>query len=213
MIGPETRQSLILNLRDPSHHEAWEEFVDVYSPLVYRLAIGKGLQHADAADLCQEVLAAVGRSISRFDPDRSKGSFRGWLFRIARNLIINVMTRSRETRGSGDSAVQRLLEDVVDQASLSGPCSAASEGSAEAIQFDLEYQREVFRWAADRVREKVETRTWKAFWMTAVEGKSAVEVATILDQPSGTVRVARCRVLGRIKREVEKFDVESDAAN
>ena len=198
MPGPETRPSLILNLRDPEHHEAWEEFVAIYQPLVYRLAISKGLQHADANDLCQDVLATVGRSIGRFDPDPSKGSFRGWLFRIARNLMINVLTRSRETRGSGDSAIQRMLEDVAD------------ESSAEATRFDLEYHRESFQWAADRVRDQIETHTWKAFWMTAVEGKSAAEVAKILGKPSGTVRVARCRVLGRIKREVEKLEFANE---
>ncbi len=194
MPGPETRPSLILRVRDPQHHEAWEEFVAIYQPLIYRLAVKKGFQHADANDLCQEVLAAVGKSIDRFDPDPEKGAFRGWLSRITRNLMINVLTRDRQTRGSGDSAVMQLLEQQADH-----DCE-------EATCFDMEYERAVFHWASDRVRQHVEESTWKAFWMTAVDGLAAEKVATVLGKSAGSVRVARCRVLARIKREVDRIE-------
>ncbi len=198
MSDPATRVSLILKIRDASHHEAWEEFVAIYQPLIYRLAVNKGFQHADANDLCQDVLAAVGKSIDRFDPHREEGSFRGWLFRIARNLMINVLTRTKETRGSGDSGIQRLLEQQADVS------------SAEATRFDIEYHREVFQWAAERVRETVDAGTWEAFWRTAVENRTVSEVATALQKKIGTVRVARCRVLARIKREVKFFETKHE---
>lgn len=46
---------------------------------IERLARRRGLQHADARELVQEVLVAVAGAIERFDPDQSKESFRGWL--------------------------------------------------------------------------------------------------------------------------------------
>ena len=60
MEGPETRQSLLLRLKDATQQEAWQEFVDIYEPLVYRLARKRGLQHADAMDISQEVFSADG---------------------------------------------------------------------------------------------------------------------------------------------------------
>ena len=49
MISPsETRLSLIARLSDHDDVAAWEEFVAIYVPLLYRLARQKGLQHADA---------------------------------------------------------------------------------------------------------------------------------------------------------------------
>ena len=63
------------SLCDPASEEAWSEFAGVYRPLVIRVARAKGLQHADAEDLAQDVLATVGRAIESFDPD-ADGSFR-----------------------------------------------------------------------------------------------------------------------------------------
>ena len=44
---PDTRASLILRLPDASDVEAWNEFVEIYRPIVYRVARKKGLQHAE----------------------------------------------------------------------------------------------------------------------------------------------------------------------
>ena len=72
--------------------------------------------------------------------------------------------------------------------------------------FGLEYQQEVFRWAARRVRQQFEEDTWRAFWLTGVDGESIKEVAKLLGKTPGAVRIARCRVLARIKQEVVRFD-------
>jgi RNA polymerase sigma-70 factor (ECF subfamily) len=66
---PETRPSLIRRLRDSGDAEAWQEFVAIYQPLVYRLARGKGLQDADAQELVQDVMIAVSGAVENWVPD------------------------------------------------------------------------------------------------------------------------------------------------
>lgn len=56
MVVPDTRHSLLMRLTDASDVSAWDEFVAIYEPLVYRLARRKGLQDADAQEVVQEVM-------------------------------------------------------------------------------------------------------------------------------------------------------------
>lgn len=193
MQGPETRASLIVRLQHPTEDAAWEEFCSLYRPLIVRVARAKGLQHADAEDLAQDVLAVVRKSIARFDP-QAAGSFRGWLRTITRNLVVNQLTRSKGPIGSGDSQMLALLHQL----------PASDEPTATL--FDMELRRIRFRAAAETLRPQFNEPTWLSFWLTAVEGQSIAEVARQLGKTPGAVRMARCRVLSRLREKVNEFD-------
>jgi RNA polymerase sigma-70 factor (ECF subfamily) len=190
---PSTRASLLLRLRDPQDQEAWEEFVSLYEPVIYRLLRRKGLQDADAREVMQELFLAVSRSIERFDPARERGSFRGWLRRVARNLVINWMKRSeRRTVAAGGSNLQALLDQLP---TADGP---------ESAEFDRELRQALFQRAAQQVRGEVQEATWQAFWQTSIDGTAPAEAARKLGMTVGAVRVARCRVLARLRAAVTK---------
>ena len=198
--SPATRQSLLVRLRNPRDGQAWAEFVAIYTPLIDRVARANGLQRADAADLAQEVFRAVAGAIDRFDPDPARGSFRSWLFRIARNLVVNLLAARRiRPLATGDSDVQEMLERV-----------PAPDG-AETAFFDLEYRRRVFVWAADQVRGEFRQSTWQAFWLTAVEGQAPRAAAQASGISVGAVYIARSRVMARLKSIIEQVEGESDS--
>jgi DNA-directed RNA polymerase specialized sigma24 family protein len=64
----------------------------------------------------------------------------------------------------------------------------------------------LFRWAADRVKKSVKEPTWKAFWMTADEDKSAETAANELGLTTGAVYIARSRMLARLRDEIQKWE-------
>jgi RNA polymerase sigma factor (sigma-70 family) len=197
-MEPTTRRSLVLRLRNLDDEAAWAEFVDVYEPLILRLAQRKGLQEADARDLCQDVFRAVAVAIDRWDPDPAKGRFRAWLFRIARNLLVNFLARERRwPRGSGRTSVQDLLD-----------AQPATDAGADA-EFVAEFRRRAFRWAAQKVKNEFTESTWQAFWKTGVENRPVSEVAAELGLSPGAVYIARSRVLARLRERVEQLTEET----
>lgn len=189
-IAPETHPSLLIRLRDPSDDAAWTQFVEIYEPLIYRLVRRCGLQDADARDVAQQVLMKIVAHVKQWDPRRSRGSFRAWLAVVARNLAINLLVQhARHPRGSGDSRVQSQLNE----------CAARPIESAE---YQREYRRQVFRWAAQRTRHEFQPATWDAFWLTCVGGSSIHETADRLKLSIGSVYVARSRCMARLRAVV-----------
>jgi RNA polymerase sigma-70 factor (ECF subfamily) len=191
---PETRASLILRLPDAADARAWDDFMVVYAPLVYRLARRHGLQPADSDDLVQDVLAAVAKSVETWLNRDDRGPFRAWLLRIAKNHTMNALTRHKyRPTGTGDSSMAQWLAQ---QPSSNG----------DASQFDLEYRRELFHWAAERVREEVTDRTWQAFWRSTIDEQSIAAVAEQLQMSVGSVYIARSRVMARLRELVRNCE-------
>jgi RNA polymerase sigma-70 factor (ECF subfamily) len=188
---PDTRLSLLVRIRDLQDQHAWSQFVDVYGPVVYGFARRRGFQEADASDLTQEVMRAVAAVASRLAYDPRKGSFRGWLYTVARNKMHDFLAaRGRQCPGSGDTGVQAALEEL----------AAPQEESL----WEEEYQRQLLHWAADRVRGSFEDSTWQAFWQLAVEGKSGKEAALALGLTLAATYMAKSRVLARLKEEIHQ---------
>ncbi len=173
--------------------QAWSQFVDEYSPLIYLWCRNCDLQPADALDVSQQVFQAVSRSITSFSRRSGNGSFRGWLFIVTINLIRNYLTRTlRGPRPQGGTSIQiRLLQepDLVDEESLS---AVPSSDEASSIQSIL-----------DTARSSFDDRTWQCFWLVAMEGHSAVEVAAQFGMQPAAVRQAKYRVTQRLRRDLK----------
>jgi len=197
--SPLTRASLLVQIRDGSNHAAWQEFVSLYGPVVYGFARKRGLQDADAADLMQDVFRSISTAIGRLDYNPNQGTFRGWLFTVTRNKIVNFLAARRiRPRGSGDTTTNQLL-------------NAQPDGEDGDDAWELEYQRRMAALAMDRIKSEFQEATWQAFWLTAVEGLAAAEAAKQVRLSPGAIYVAKSRVLARLKEEVEALRQQEEA--
>ena len=191
---PETRASLILRLRNAEDMSAWEEFTEIYEPVVFRVARRRGLQAADAENLVQEVLLSVAQSVSRWVERDDRGSFHAWLLRIAHNEAVDMLSQ-RATRSPGKDGEQG--QKLLDATSVRNDISSLIE---------REYERELFRMAAERVQQVVSPQTWQAFRLTEVEGQSVQQAAATLGTSTGHIYVSRSRVMARIKEFVQEYE-------
>lgn len=190
---PQTRDSLIARLAEPTDVAAWDEFTQAYEPAIYRFCRARGLQEADAADALQDVLLAVHQVVGSWKPSGREGSFRAWLFETARRVCITVLRkRQRVSQGIGGTGVLEQMQDVAEH---SGPADCD----------DAEWQRWAFCWAAAQVEREVQAETWRAFWLTVVDGAAPAAVAEQLGMSLGGVYTAKCRVLARVKERVQEL--------
>ncbi len=195
--APETRPSLLIRVRDPADQVAWQEFVEIYRPVILRIAQYKGMQAADAEDIAQEVLVAVAKAVEKREHDTKRAKFRTWLHRVASNIILDALNRGKPDRGAGGSSLLVALSQK------------ESPGGPDSDLLRLEYRREVFRWAARQVRKEFRPETWNAFWLTYIEGRPIEAAAKELARDPGAIYAARSRVMRRIRKKASEYEEET----
>jgi RNA polymerase sigma-70 factor (ECF subfamily) len=181
-----TPASLLERLHQPGQAEAWERFVELYTPLLLYWAGKRGLQPQDAADLVQDVFTTLVQKLPEFTYDHRR-SFRGWL----RAVLVNKWRDRRRLRG-----LPLAPAGEADLAGVAGPDGLG------AISED-EHRRLLARRALQIMQTEFAPTTWKACWECVVEGRPAAEVAVELGISENAVYLARSRVLRRLRRELD----------
>jgi RNA polymerase sigma-70 factor, ECF subfamily len=171
---------------------AWETLVGLYGPLVYRWCRRWDLPDHEAADVFQDVFQALTKHIAGFRKEKKGDTFRGWLHRITDNKVRDHLRKlRREPGGEGGTEAQIRLASLPETAPAEGDDSGPEREEAGLL-----------RGVVDLIRGEFEGRTWQAFWLTAVEARSPGEVALELGMSPGAVRVAKSRVLTRLREEL-----------
>jgi RNA polymerase sigma-70 factor (ECF subfamily) len=192
MAGARTRPSLLLRLRHAGDTAAWQAFVDVYGPLIYRHGRRRGLQDADAADLTQEVLFQVSRSIQTFEYRPEQGRFRDWLGTVTENKIRTFLTRQAGT------AQARGEAGPID------PLASVAAGEQDT-QWTEDFNRHILHLALTRIQPHFEEHVWRAFESVWRDDHPPGQVARDLGQGIDWVYMVKARVLKRLQEEVQEL--------
>jgi RNA polymerase sigma-70 factor, ECF subfamily len=188
VIPGSTSSSLLRRAKDQDR-EAWRRLLHLYGPLVFLWCRRSGFVREDAADVTQDVWTAVATHLNEFRHARPDDRFRGWLWKITRNKVLDRL-RDREPRAVGGTTAQGLLNQVPEDLSDSAPVVPNE-------------RQTVMRRALELIQPEFEDRTWKAFLRVAVDERSAAEVAAELAITPGAVRQAKYRILRRLHEEMD----------
>jgi RNA polymerase sigma factor (sigma-70 family) len=196
-VDSQTSPTLLARLRQvPADQAAWARFTERYGRKIYAWCRQWNLQEADAEDVTQTVLLKLAAAMQTFVYDPEK-KFRAWLKTVVRHAWSDFWSGRKAVAAGGSQAVQ-LLHTVEARDDL-------------VKRLDDEFDREVLEEAQARVRQRVVPRTWRAFELTALEGRSGADAAAELGMKVATVFVARSKVQKMLQEEIRKLEEPEDA--
>lgn len=185
-----TSLSLLQRIKN-GDNSGWQRVVELYTPLARHWCRRWGVEGADADDVLQEVFRAAAESIATFRREREGDTFRGWLRAITRHRVL-AFCRNRDNRqaAAGGSEAQKRLHEI--------PAPLPDDDDPEeAEQFSALVHR-----ALVQLRGEFETKSWQAFWRTTVDDQPSSAVADELGTTAHAVRMAKSRVLRRLREEL-----------
>ncbi len=188
-----TRLSLISRVRSDDSR-AWQELVELYTPLVAFWCRKRGLRESEISDTVQDVFFAVCRSLESYAADQTGGCFRAWLWAISRNKIIDSLRKSARTpQANGGSTALHAAAQI--------PMQLDTNESSEQTEF-----AKLTRRALQQVECEFEPKTWQAFWRATIDNVPIAVVAEEFGITPATVRKHRSRILRRLREQLGEFD-------
>ncbi len=173
--------------------ESWTRLCQLYLPMIHGWVEERWqFESNEAEDITQDVAIKVYQKLPQYS--REKGKFRGWLYSITKNHVIDVSRRDTPT-----------VMNPAELDLLSAPPWDAAESAVPP--------RPIVERALTILREHFEEKTWRAAWEVIAEGRSAEDVAAELGMSRGSVYVAKSRVLKKLRTllgGLEFPDSESD---
>jgi len=150
---------------------------DHFGPRLNRFLMGRGLAQDRAEDIVQETMIRVWNNAASFDPRLA--TLGTWVFRIARNLHVDLLRRDRVHGETGDFWDQLDLE-----------AGTAPVVSPESFADHRELDRAIDTLPAEQAR---------LVRMSYLEARSHSEIAQELSLPLGTVKSSIRRAFARLK--------------
>ena len=158
--------------------DAFGALFDRYYVPVHRFVAARVGRPSDAEDLAQLVFVKALEALPRYE---ARGiPFGGWLFRLARNVVIDHV-RTRREHATLDIVTERSSED-------------ASPDDLAVLRQEMDSVAHALRRLTPEQREAIELRFFA--------GLSAKEAAEVMGRQEGTVRGLQFRAIAALRRDL-----------
>ena len=180
-------------IRDYGDIDAFRNLYERYSPAVFGVSYKIVRNRTLSEDIVQETFWRIWHNSAKYD--FSKGKFTSWMFRIARNLSIDVIRRNNRL------SLQPVFEEQTqDNSDLTGQTDVDLADLAWA-----EIRHREIRSMIKRLPPKqVDIITWIYF-----QGKTRREIAKEQDIPFGTVNTRAKLALRKLGKMLSEKGMEA----
>lgn len=161
--------------------EAFGLLYDYYLPKIYRFVLIKVGHREEAEDLSHQVFLQAWQGIREYD-DRGY-PFSSWLYRIARNAIIDYYRKNKQLMSLDDPVSLELAEE---------------SNLNDKIAASLDFERTI---AALKQLKPIEQ---EVIIMRFIEELSITETAAAVNKTEGAVKLIQHRALQRLKKILKK---------
>lgn len=174
-------EQLLLERSKAGDIAAFEKLIEVYQKKIFNLAYRMVGNHDDAADLAQEALIRIFKSIANF---KEQSSFSTWVYRITTNVCLDEIRKKKNRR------VLSLDEEIhVEDGEMQRQIMSDDPLPDEVVE--REELRSIVNGAIGSLPEEQRL----VISLRDIQGLSYDEIAEVLDCPTGTVksRINRAR--------------------
>ncbi len=200
----QTRQSLLIRLKNWEDVESWQAFFNNYWRLIYSTGIQAGLSAEESEDVVQETVLSVSKQMPKFDYDKEKGSFRSWLLTVTHCRIAD---RFRKRRGEANHVSMEAVMKNGDDYSSFGLPELLSRSELEEI-WDREWDSNLLEAAIDNVKRTVAPKHYQVFDLLHFKELPVVEVSKKLKVSRASAYIIRHRVSKAIVSELKRIQEE-----
>lgn len=190
MYTPWQEKLLLYRLYRERDADAFGELYDRYAPKIYRYVYFKVATTTEAEDLTAEVFLKTWEYIQRHaeNPEKRIENFRAFIYRLARNAVVDYYRQKREANILSDEAT---LERVPAPEEVSAAAQVALASDMVTVENALKGLKDEYR---------------ELLILKYIEGYATHEIAQILEKQKGAVRVAIHRALAALREEIEKIE-------
>ncbi len=206
----QTRMSLIERLADWEDQRSWDDFYQTYWRLIYSVSIKSGLGQDEAFDVVQETVLSVAKQWKKgqvYDP--AKGSFKTWLMNITRWRIADQFRKKQRNPAAGFQSGGTPDGDggYRDTATIERLEGEDGEDVLEKM-WENEWMANLSEVAIERVKKLVSPKQFQIFHAYVIKDWDPSRVKSELGVSTSQVYLAKHRVGGLIKKEIESLKKE-----
>jgi len=189
----QTRQSLLMRLRDSHDEASWEEFVSTYRNYILSIINNLNVCHHDSEDLLQSILLKLWNKLPEFDYDPGKGQFRFWLGRVTKNDVFKHFEKNKRH--------QKNSQEV------EGDSGFNTEDPEINKMIEREWQNYIAEKAWGNVSENFGQKILDVFHCFA-DGMTGPQVAEKMEMTENTAYVYKLRVQKALHKEMMRLEFE-----